>query len=132
MSDLFEKAVRAKLRYDTDIGALTTEQLWDLPLTSRSRPDLDKVARAVFIELKGLEEASFVESKPNPMKVELELKLDVVKRVIEARLAEKAAAEKAAERAERKRRLLSALAAKEDQELQGMSKADIEAAISAL
>jgi len=133
MSNLFERATKAKLRFESDVGMLTTEQLWDLPLTSRGdRPNLDRVARAIFQDLKDEGETSFVEVKPNLRKAELELKLEVVKHVIEVRLAEKAAAEKAAEKAERKRKLLSVLATKEEQELQGKTRAELEAEIAAL
>ena len=131
--DIFERASRAKLRIDSVVGLLTTEQLWDLPLTAKGdRPDLDKIARAVNSELKSIEEGSFVTLKPDPRKIELELKLDILKHVITAKLDAKAAAEKAAENAERKRKLLSALATKEEAQLVGMTKEQIEAEIAKL
>lgn len=131
--NIFERASRAKLRVDSTVGLLTVEQLWDLPLTAKGdRPDLDKIARAVNTELKSLEEGSFVTITPDPRKTDLELKLDILKHVIEAKMTAKAAAEKAAENAERKRKLLSALASKEEAELSGMSKEQIEAEIAKL
>ena len=59
--DIFEKAAREKLRFDSPIGDLTTEQLWDLPLTSANiqRPSLDFMARAVSRELRDFGEESF-------------------------------------------------------------------------
>lgn len=131
--DIFERASRAALRFSSSIGDLTTEQLWDLPLTAKSeRPNLDKLARAVNSELKSIEEGSFVNTKPDPRKSELELKLDILKHVIAAKIATAEAAEKAAENAERKRKLLGALAAKEESELAGMSREQIEAEIAKL
>ena len=129
---IFERASRAKLRFESPVGDLTTEQLWDLPLTSvkSERPNLDAIARAVNRELKSIEEGSFVELKPDPRKSALELKLDVAKRVIEVKLADKAAAEAAAANAERKRKLLAALASKEEAELVGMTREQIEAEIA--
>jgi hypothetical protein len=131
---IFERASRERLRFASSIGDLTTEQLWDLPLTAKSadRPDLDKLARAVHSELKSLEEGSFVTLKPDPRKIDLELKLDILKRIIEVKLADKAAAEKAAQDAERKRKLLAALASKEEAELTGMTKEQLEAEIAKL
>lgn len=131
---IFERATRQKLRFSSSVGDLTTEQLWDLPLTAKSadRPDLDKLARAVNSELKSLEEGSFVSVTPDPRKAELELKLDILKRIIEVKLADKAAAEKAAENAERKRKLLAALASKEETELSGMTREQLEAEIAKL
>jgi hypothetical protein len=131
--DMFEKATRNKLRFESSIGNLTVEQIWDLPLTSKNdRPNLDGLARAVNLELKNLDEVSFVETKPNPRKTELELRLDILKHIIAFKLAERSAAEKAAENAERKRRLMAALSAKEDAALAGMSKEEIEAEIAKL
>lgn len=133
MTDIFERATRCKLRFDSSVGDITAEQLWDLPLTAKGeRSDLDKLARAVNTELKSIEEGSFVTLRPDPRKDELALKLDVLKRVIEAKLADKAAAEKAAQTAERKRKLMAALNAKEEQNLVGMTKEQIEAEIAAL
>jgi hypothetical protein len=131
--NIFERASRAKLRFSSSVGELTTENLWDLPLTAKGdRPNLDTLARAVHSELKDLDEVSFVNVKPDPRKSDLELRLEILKHVIEAKMTAKAAAEKAAENAERKRKLLAALDAKQEQELVGMSKDQIEAEIAKL
>lgn len=131
--DIFERASRCKLRFDSVMGLLTTEQLWDLPLVSKpGRASLDALARATHTELKGLEEASFVEVKPDPAKIDAELRLDILKHVIASKLADKAAAEKRAENAERKRRLLHALASKEEADLAGMTREQIETEIAKL
>ncbi len=131
--DIFERAARAKLRFESSVGLLTTEQLWDLPLTARGdRPDLDKLARAVNTELRSIEEGSFVVRTPDPRKTELTLALDILKHVIASKIEALAVAEKSAENAERKRKLLSALASKEEAELSGMTREQIEAEIAKL
>lgn len=132
--DIFERASRGKLRFDSNIGALSTEQLWDLPLTAKNPTtlNLDSLARTAHRQLKELEEGSFVEVKPDPRKAVAQLRLDVLKHVIAAKLEDKAAAEKAAETAERKRRLLEALSQKEQGELVSMSREDIEKEIAKL
>lgn len=131
--NIFERAARGKLRFNSTIGLLGTEQLWELPLVSKGdRPNLDAMARAVFLELKGLEEGSFVEVKPDPRKADLELRLELLKHVIAVKLELKAEAEKAVANAERKRKLLGALAAKEESELVGLTKEQIEAEIAKL
>ena len=133
--DIFERASKCKLRFESEmIGEITTEQLWDLPLTAprQHNVDLDKLARGVHNELKAIEDGSFVDIKPHPRKGILELKLDILKHIIAAKIADRAAAEKAAENAERKRRLLHALADKQDAELQGMTKEQSEAEIAKL
>ncbi len=132
--NIFEKASRVKMRFDSGIGLLTVEQLWDLPLVSKqeSRPTLDGLARHVHSQLKGLEEGSFVELRPDPPKGDLETRLEILKHIIKVRLDEKAAAEKAAQDAERKRKLLGALASKEEAELTGMTREQLEAEIAKL
>lgn len=131
--NIFERASRSKLRFSSPIGDLTTEQVWDLPLTARGdKPNLDSIARATNAELKGIAEESFVTEVPDPRRDELDLKLEILKHVIASKIAARAAAEKAAATAERKRKLLGALAAKEEAELAGMSREQIEAEIAAI
>jgi hypothetical protein len=131
--DIFEHASCVKLRFSSTVGELTTEQLWDLQLTSKGgRANIDAIARAVHAELKGLEEVSFVECKPDPRKDELELQLEILKHVIAVKLAERDEADKAATRAQRRAKLLDALASKENDELVGMSKDDILAELNSL
>lgn len=133
----FERATRDKLRFPSPIGDLTIEDVWDLPLKGRvtnGRPavDLDTVARTIHLEIKGLDEVSFVDTKPDPRKAGLETKLEIVKHVIATKQAERDAAKTAAETAERKRKLLAALASKEEQDLAGMTREQIEAEIAKL
>lgn len=131
--DIFETATREKLRFNSTIGLLSVEQIWDLPLVAKGeRPNLDAIAREVSRSLRELGEESFVELKPDPRKSTFELQLAILKHVIAAKLAIKAAAEKAAENAERKRKLLAALSSKEEAELVSMTKEQIEAEIAKL
>lgn len=131
--NVFERAARNKLRFPSSVGELTTEQVWDLPLTHKGdKPNLDSLARAVNAELKSIDDESFVIQKPDPRKTELALQLEILKHVIAAKLADKDRAEKTAANAERKRKLLAALDAKEESALVGMSKEEIEAEIAKL
>lgn len=128
--DIFETASRKKLRFASVKGELTTEQLWDLPLlvsgTMRGTgADLDTVAREVNSALKAVTEESFVAVQVNPRKAELTLKLDILKHVISVKLAEQEARKASAAKAEKRAKLLEALAAKEDAELGAKSKDDI-------
>lgn len=131
--EIFERAARCKLRFSTSIGDLVTEQLFDLPLTaSGSKISLDKIAREVFGELKGIEEVSFVETKPDPRKVELTLALDIVKHVIESKKADAAAVENRMKKQELRRQLTEALAAKQGEAIKGMSAEEIQAKLAEL
>ncbi len=130
---IFEQASRQSLRFESPVGDLTTEQLWDLPLTSKTgKPNLDSMARAFHLELKGLEEVSFVDIKPDPRKAELELQFAIIKHVIDAKLAERDAAKKAVEDAEKRQRLMAALSAKQDAALTTMSEEEIKAELAKL
>lgn len=128
--DIFECAARGKYRYPSIVGDILTEQLWDLPLTSKRTACLDDTARSIYTELKSLDEVSFVETRPNPRRSELNTMLEIVKFVIVDKMAAIERAQKAAENAERKRKLLAALSTKQEQELVGMTKKQIEAEIA--
>ena len=108
-----------------DQGLLTVEQLWELPLTSTSKFDLDTIAREVNTELKGVTEESFVSVKPDPRKKELEGKLEILKHVIAVKVKEQEDAKNASERAQKRKKLVEALASKEDEALTKMSKDEI-------
>ncbi len=125
MTDLFVEASRKAFRYTSIRGELTTEQLWDLPLTSRSGFDLDSVAKAVNADLKAETEESFVSTIANPRKGDLETKLEVVKFIIADKIAE---AERAAQRIDKMRQraeILDAIAAKDKQSLSDASKDEL-------
>ena len=81
----FEKASRLKLRFSTNKGELSVEDLWDLSLES-----LDTIAKAVNKKLKDESEESFIGKKSSNNAV-LELKMDILKEVIEVKLKEKEA-----------------------------------------
>lgn len=131
--DMFERASRMKLRFPSAIGPVMAEDLWDFPLIAREgRISLEATAKEVNRGLKELSEESFVEENHNPQRDLAELKLEIVKHIIAYKIEVKKAAETAAETAQRKRKLLSALAAKEEAELVGMTKEQIEAEIAKL
>lgn len=120
--ELFEKASLNKYRFPSVIGLLTAEQLWDLPLTSKNKPNLDDVAKAINSELKGTEEESFVSASSNSAKASvLSDKLDIVKRVIAYKQEQNAKARNAAKKAETKRKLLDSLDKAERKELDDLT-----------
>lgn len=130
--DLFLQATRGKFRFPSTKGLLTAEQLWDLPLQSKTGFSLDNVAQTIDAELQTVGRTSFVEKGSNPAKTELEQKLAVVVFVIDTIQAEhKEAREKAAKRVERDQ-LLEALHDKRKSEILGLSAEELEARIKAL
>lgn len=103
-TNLFELAARQKLRFPSNRGELTVEDLWEMPLQSKNGYDVDTVARGVNAKIKELSEDSFVSTAPSKALTKQRLMLDVLKHVIAVRLAEQAAREKRANnKAERQR-----------------------------
>ncbi|GLY32029.1 hypothetical protein [Kineosporia sp. NBRC 101731] len=129
---IFETATRNAFRFDSNRGLISTEDLWDLPLASKAGFDLDSVAKAVNDELQSASQTSFVQTEADPRKGELETKLEIVKHIIAVKIAENEAKRNRAARAAEKERLLGILAAKRDDELQGLSAEELQARIAAL
>jgi hypothetical protein len=129
---IFEKATREKFRYPSAKGLLTTEQLWELPLTAKSGFSLDDVAKAVNAELKAVDTESFVATEANPAKATWETKLEVVKHVIAVRLAEDQAAKAAAAKKLEKEKLLAVLDRKQDAVLENLTEEELLARINNL
>ena len=132
MDNLFLQATREKFRFESSKGDLSVEQLWDLPLTSRTGFDLDTVAKAVNANLKSSNEESFVNASNNPAVSRLQAQLEVVKAIIEVKLAQAEATKKRAEKVAERQRLMEVLHSKKDQELQGLSVEEIERRLSQL
>ena len=125
--NIFEQASRKKIRFSSDRGELTTEQLWDLSL-----PMLDFIARGVNADLKSVTEDSFIATKVDSRKAPLELKLEILKYVIEDTLAAEEAKKVAAEKKAKKKVLTEALARRQDEKLQNMSEEEILKALEEL
>lgn len=131
MDSLFEQASRLKIRFPTNVGLLTVEDLWDLPLAHINRVSLDDVAKFLHRAIKDSEEESFV-VKATSVNEKLQIAFDTVKHIITVKLAEKEAAALAATNREKKQKLLSLLAEKNDEQLKGSSVEELQAMIQAL
>ena len=113
---MFKKASQMKLRFDTAKGQLTVEDLFDLPLTSESNVSLDGIAIAVSRELQDSHDNSFVESKSKGSDI-LELRLEILKDVIAARIAENEARRDEEAKKTRNDRIMQIIADKQDDAL---------------
>lgn len=130
---MFEKASRLKVRFSSPQGALSVEDLWDLPLTSvrANTANLNNIAKAVSRELKAESEEDFVNPKSKADDL-LQLKLEIVKHVIQVKQAENAAAAELADRRNKKEKLLELIARKQDQQLEGKPLEELQAMVEAL
>jgi len=121
---MFEKATRAKLRFKVSNGLVTTEDLWDLSL-----PALDNVAKNLRKELRDTED-SFISATKKDTSVELAFQ--VVKHVIETKLAERDAKVAAAEKRAKKQKLLEILENKQTNALANMTEEELKKELAAL
>ena len=126
MDNIFEKASRIKLRFETTQGQLSTEDLWDLSLVS-----LDRIAKAVNKKLKEESEESFIKTR-SVTNTALELRLELLKFVIAAKIAEKEEKEAKLEKNEKLQFLRNLLAEKKTEEMKGMTPEEIEKQIAEL
>lgn len=126
--EMFAFATRKKFRFDTCKGQVTVEDLWDLPLTATNgRPNLDDIAKELYKKMKDESEMSFVKptSQVNKEFNIIKAKFDIVKYIIDVKLAEAEAAKKAKEIKARNQRILGLIAQKEDEALASKSKEEL-------
>ena len=130
---IFIDASRYGYRYPSDKGLLDTEQLWSLPLLSRTGFDLNSVAVALSQELKALGEESFVDANiDSATRTLLEAKLDIVKYIITAKQLEAKAATERAAKAALQAKLRDLIENKKDEKLSSASIEELEAQLAAL
>lgn len=112
---MFEKASRLKIRFESNQGLLTVEDLWEVPLVNKGRnsySSLDSIAKSVHKRLKDTEEESFVVKKTT-VNVGLQLKMDILKHIIETKLQDIEDAGARSDKADRREVLKGIIAVKE-------------------
>lgn len=115
---MFEKATRLKLRFNYK-GVCTVEDLWDLSLKN-----LDSMFKELNSQLKTQKEESLLDTKSNEDTV-LELKIAIIKHIVEVKLNENKAKTERLEKVARKQKLLEIIAEKQDEQLKNMSLDDL-------
>ena len=116
--NMFEYATRNKVRFPFK-GMISVEDLWDLSLAN-----LDSIYKTLNKQVKQSEEESLLSEKTG-VDEELEVQIAIVKHIVSVKQAEKEATEKAAEKKAKKQKLMSIIAAKENEELQNASMEDL-------
>lgn len=127
-----ENAVRKGYRYKSPVGVLTTEDLFQLPLTSKTGASLDGLARSVNNEIKAAGEESFVSTGTSPALMELKAKLEVIKVVIAYKEAENEAKRDAKAAESQRAVILEAISKRKQSDLEGKSLAELEAELAKL
>ena len=118
--DIYKKASKEKLRFNTQFGNLTTEQLWDLEL-----PDLDSLAVKLQEEHKESGKKSFLEVKSKKDKI-AKLKFDIVLDVLNTKVDYANRAAKALETKQYNAKIDALIVEKQDEELKGMTVEELE------
>lgn len=117
---IFEQASRERIRFQTQVGSISVEDLWELPLSSKAnKPNLDDIAKALYKELKSNEDAvSFVNKPVTSSQTQInQLRFDIVMHIINTRIEENQVAAKSRENAEKRQKIMEILADREDSSL---------------
>ena len=128
---MFEKSSRLKLRFDTSVGNISDEDLWDLPVIGKKASILDNLAKSLNKAIKECAEESFI-TKKSDADIILNLKFDIVKYIIEVKLAEAEVSKKAVETKAKKERIMSIIADKEDDDLKNKSADELKELLGSL
>lgn len=113
-TNMFEIATRNKFRFPFK-GVISTEDLWDLSVES-----LDNVFKTLNSEMKKTKEESLLSTKSKDDEVP-ELKIEIVKHIVAVKQEEKEARERKFLDRERNQKIMSIIAAKQDEQLHNMS-----------
>ena len=124
---MYKKAIQMKLRFPSQRGLLTVEQVYDLKLSQ-----LEPMIKGALAEVKSKagdadSELSFLEGKTETKEVEeIKLRFDILKDIYLTKQAEIKAEREEVNTNEEIKKLEAALARKKDKELEEMSADDLE------
>jgi len=124
--NIFEQAIREKVRFSTSQGSLTTEDLFDLTL-----PKLDILAQALNKNLKDENGVSFISTQTKANK-QVQLKFDIVLHIIKTKLEEQDARKTEAARVARREQLKELINQKETAALGDKSVDELRAELASL
>jgi len=117
----FKQATKQKLRFQTNKGVLSVEQLWDLSLT-----DLDSLAVSLQEAYENSKGKSFL-TKKSTKDATIKLQFDVCLDILQTKVEETEAAKELAENKAHNQKILQLIAEKKDDELKGKSVKQLEA-----
>ncbi|MCE4883888.1 hypothetical protein LW316_10150 [Clostridioides difficile] len=125
MENIFEIATRNKFRFAFR-GLISVEDLWDLRLEQ-----LDEVYKTLTTEMKKANEESLLKIKTKDQK-DVELKIKIVKYIVELKLIEAENRNKEKKKKEQKQQILELINKKENQELENKSIEELNSMINDL
>jgi hypothetical protein len=123
--DNFKRASQLKLRFNTDKGLLSTEQLWDLSQVSLT--NLIKSIKKVLKDSDGDDDLSFLTTEPKTVDVENQLRFDIAKDIYLTKKAELEEKRTEKEKKEHNQRILELIQKKKESKLESMSEEELTA-----
>lgn len=133
MDQMFEKASRLNLMFESTKGLLNVTDLWRLPLTSNhGNVNLDDIAKSLHIKLRDDVQISFVNTDKAAVESEDSLRFEIVKHIINVRLAEQKEERSHIEKSAKKQQMLGILAQKEASDLMSLPIDDLRKMINEL
>ncbi|WDS51122.1 hypothetical protein SeF3a_039 [Salmonella phage SeF3a] len=119
---MFDQATRLKLRFNSNKGLLSVEQVWDLNLNA-----LNELAKDLSRQVKeaASDEEDFIGVK-SAVDSQLQLRFDIVNAIIGVKLKERDESATAAERKANNQAIMELIQRKKQQELEGLSVEELE------
>ena len=117
----FKLASQQKLRFQTNRGMLSSEQLWDLSLD-----ELDALAVSLETQHKESGKKSFLVKKTEKDRT-AKLRFDIVLDILNTKVEEMQAAQEAQEIKEHNKKIITLISEKQDESLKGKSIKQLEA-----
>jgi hypothetical protein len=134
MSEIFMKASKLKLRFETSKGDLTVEDLWGLPLTATraNTLNLDDLGMDLLAKIETSNgKKSLVRPAAKMGAAVLQLKFDIVKFIIDTLVAERDRKEKRAALATEQQRLMDLINSKETEAEKALPLAELKTKLAA-
>lgn len=78
---IFKEAAKFKFRFKTSKGLVSTEDLYDIPLKSNDKFNLNEIAKEIYKNIKSDEGIDFISEVIETDRVE-EMKLQIIKEII--------------------------------------------------
>lgn len=135
MENLFILATRNKYRFQSNVGQLTVEDLWGLPITSQRSEalTLSMLAQNINAKIKPTEGLEWLETqRETAEQEELKNKLAIIKYIVETRRAEATARQEAERKAQFLAKLKAEQSRRKEQNLMDQSDEDLEKLIAEL
>jgi len=125
MMNIFEKATKDKIMFDYK-GQINCSDLWDLDVE-----ELDSIYKTLNLKKKQMCEDSLLEKKTSEDTL-LNTQINIIKHIVEYKLAEKEARLLFAERKARKEKIMEIIASKQDNALEKKSIAQLQKELDSL